>query len=144
MGQEMLGGALVSQAVLDDGVMEHLAPGVELQMEYGDVPLAPLMWTDDIMNPAVCLEKARKVNLKVNFLLKQRGLSLNKKKSACIIVGSKKQKENGTKILTSNPLLCGGFETKEKIEDKWLGQITSSAGLAASVAKTVTTKEGKI
>ena len=49
VGQGMLGGALVSQAVLDDGVMEHLAPGGELQMEYGDVPLAPLMWMDDMM-----------------------------------------------------------------------------------------------
>ena len=90
VGQGMLGGALVSQAVLDEGVMEHLAPGGELQMEYGDVPLAPLMWMDDVMNPAESLDKAREVNLKVNFLLKQRGLSLNKKKSACIIVGSQK------------------------------------------------------
>ena len=40
VGQGMLGGALVSQAVLDDGVMEHLPPGGELQMECGDVPLA--------------------------------------------------------------------------------------------------------
>ena len=43
VGQGMLAGALVTQAVLDDGVMEHLAPGGGLQIEYGDVPLAPLM-----------------------------------------------------------------------------------------------------
>ena len=84
------------------------------------------------------------MNLKVNFLLKQRGLSLNKKKSVCIIVGSRKQKEVASKTLTTNPLLCGDFESQEKMEDKWLGQIISSAGLAASVARTVATKEGKI
>ena len=79
VGQGMTGGALVSQAVLDDGVMEHLAPGGELQMEYGDVPLAPLMWMDDVMNTALDLDKARLVNQKVNILLKQRGLFLNEK-----------------------------------------------------------------
>ena len=41
-------------------------------------------------------------------------------------------------------MLCGDFETKEKTEDKWLGQIISSLGLGASVAQTVATKEGKI
>jgi hypothetical protein len=41
-------------------------------------------------------------------------------------------------------LFCGDVETKEKQEDRWLGQIISSAGLADSVAKTVATKEGKI
>ena len=33
IGQGMIGGALVSQAVLDDGVMEHIVPGGDLQME---------------------------------------------------------------------------------------------------------------
>ena len=41
VGQGMLGGALVSQAVLDEGVTEHLAPGDRLQLEYGGVPMAP-------------------------------------------------------------------------------------------------------
>ena len=37
-------------------------------MEYGDVPLAPLIWLDDIMNSTDSLEKAREVNKKVNVL----------------------------------------------------------------------------
>ena len=32
IGQGMIGGALVSQAVLDDGVSEHFPPGGELQI----------------------------------------------------------------------------------------------------------------
>ena len=144
VGQGMLGGALVSQAVLDQAVMEHLAPGGELQMEYGDVPLAPCMWMDDIMNPVETIDKARKVSLQVNFLLKQRGLSLNQKTSVCIIIGSRAQKKNATKSLETKPLICGDFETKEKQQEKWLGQIISSAGLAASAALTVEAKESKI
>ena len=40
--------------------------------------------------------------------------------------------------------MCGNFETKEKIQDIWLGQILSAAGLADSVLQTVKSREGKI
>ena len=46
--------------------------------------------------------------------------------------------------MQTTPLICGNFETKEKPEERWLGQIISSAGLAASVAQTVAAKESKI
>ena len=90
IGQGMIGGALVSQAVLDDGVMEHIPPGGEFQIEYGDVPLAPVMWIDDILNAADCLETARNINKKINIIMKQRGLSLNRDKSVSLLIGSKK------------------------------------------------------
>ena len=144
VGQGMLGGSLVSQGLLDEAVREQFPPGGELQLEYGDVPLAPLLWIDDIMNGADGLDKARKTNTKVNYLIKQRGLSLNKDKSVCIIIGSKTQKQRASEELRTTPLLCGSVETKEKQEDKWLGQMISSAGLADSVAKTVAEKESKI
>ena len=144
VGQGMLGGALVSQAVLDEGVGEHFPPGGELQLEYGDVPLAPMMWLDDIINGAEGLEQARKINERINILMKQRGLSLNKDKSVCLFIGSKAQKKRATEELKSKPLMCGSFATQEKQEDKWLGQIISSSGLADSVAKTVEDKQGKI
>jgi hypothetical protein len=144
VGQGMLGGALVSQAVLDEGVIQHLPPGGELQLQYGEVPQAPLMWIDDIINGTDNIENARKVNQQINFLLKQRGLSLNKDKSVCLIMGSKKQKLFHSKVLETNPLICGDFETEERQIYKWLGQTLSSAGLSDSVARTVAAKEGKI
>ena len=90
-------------------------------MEYGNVPLAPLLWLDDIINGSEQIERARKVNEKIDFLMKQRGLCLNQEKSVCIIMGSKKQKKNATLELGQKPLICGNFETKEKNQDKWLG-----------------------
>ena len=144
VGQGMLGGALVSQGVLDEGVMEHFPPGGAVQMEYGDVPLAPLLWLDDIINGAEQLDQARQVNQRVDFLMKQRGLCLNQEKSVCIIMGSKKQKKSATSELEKQPLMCGAFVTQEKSKDKWLGQILSSAGLADSVLQTVISREGKV
>ena len=55
-----------------------------------------------------------------------------------------KHKKKGKQIFADKPLVCGNFETKEKPEEKWLGQIISSAGFAASVSQTVAAKESKI
>ena len=83
-------GALVSQPVLDEGVMEKFplagspvpkdgssAPraGRSEMLEYGSVPIAPLMWVDDMLNPAETIEQAKETNKKVNELIKERGLS---------------------------------------------------------------------
>ena len=106
--------------------------------------MAPLMWVDDMLNATGDMKKARETNKKVDKLMKQRGLSLNEDKSICIIIGTKKQKQDATKEIAEEPLICGSFETKEKQEDKWLGQIISAKGLADSVARTVASREGKI
>ena len=152
VGQGTIGGALVSQAVLDDAVMEKFLPagspvlpaGRSDLTHYGSVPLAPLMWVDDMLNPCERLEEAREANRKINILMKERGLKLHEEKSVCVVIGSKKQKQETSDILERNPLMCGSFETKEKQEEKWLGQWLSARGLAASVDKTVTAREGKI
>jgi hypothetical protein len=124
--------------------MEHFPPAGNLQLDYGTVPLAPFMWVDDMLNATGDVEKARQVNNKVDTLMKQRGLTLNEDKSVCIILGSKKQKEDASIRLEINPLICGNFITRDKQEDKWLGQIISSGGLADSVCKTVGSRESKI
>ena len=59
-------------------------------------------------------------------------------------MGSKKQKQTISTELEKNPLKCGAFVTEEKQDEKWLGQYLSARGLAASVEKTVTEREGKI
>ena len=58
---------------------------------YGSVNMAPFMFQDDLANRFVGLLEARVANCKVNFLVKQRGLQLNKDKSVCIIAGTKKR-----------------------------------------------------
>ena len=88
--------------------------------------------------------EARIVNQKVDFLVKQRGLQLNRDKSVCIIAGSRKQKQKASAELLEKPLKCGDFHTKEKEEEKWLGQYISGEGLAKSVTKTVEAREGKV
>ena len=67
-----------------------------------------------------------------------------KKKSVCLISGSKKQKQKASLELKENPLMCGNFEVKESQLEKWLGQYISASGLSDCVAQTVQAREGKI
>ena len=144
IGQGTIGGALVSQAVLDSALMEQFQPGGEEELNYGTVKMAPLVFQDDFLHASDEIEKARQTNVKINKMIKQRGLNLNQKKSVCLMIGSKKQKKDMSKKLEEDPLKCGDVETKEVESDKWLGQIISAKGLADSVNKTIEAKESKI
>ena len=72
LGQGTRGGAIFSQAVLDEAVMEHFSPGEQGQPRYGAVEMAPCMFQDDLANGSVGLLAARMANQKVDFLVKQR------------------------------------------------------------------------
>ena len=76
--------------------------------------------------------------------MNERGLSLSRDKSVCLIMGSKKQRASASLELKQSPLMCGSFETQEKQQDKWLGQTISIEGLADRVSKTIASKESKI
>ena len=52
VGQGTVGWALVSQAVLYEGIREQFSPGGEDELTYGSVPLAPLLFQDDVLHTA--------------------------------------------------------------------------------------------
>ena len=53
VGQGTMGGALVSQAVLDEGTKELFVPGDKNEINYGSVPMAPCLFQDDIKHGAM-------------------------------------------------------------------------------------------
>ena len=144
VGQGTIGGALVSQAVLDEGVMQHFTPGDENELKYGEVPMAPVMLQDDLMHGAKGAKEARIASKKVNKVMKERGLHLSADKCVYVVVGTKKQKEKIRSEFESSPLMCGEVDMKAKESEKWLGQQISGGGLAESVAATVAAREPKI
>ena len=144
VGQGTIGGALVSQAVLDEGVKEHFEPGNEDELNYGKVPLGPCMFQDDLIHASTEVEKARNASQKMNLEMKKHALKLNKDKSVLIVMGSKNQKKDIIEELENNPIMCGEVRMNIKDADKWLGQQLSTGGLADSVAATVEKREAKI
>ena len=144
VGQGTLGGALVSQAVLDQGISEQFAPGGEDEVTYGSVPQAPLIFQDDVLHAAEGIKEARIANEKMSRVVKSLNLTLNRDNTFCILVGPKKRRMKIKAELEKDPLFCGDIETKLKEKFKWLGQTLSCGGLAESVAATIEAREGKI
>ena len=106
--------------------------------------MAPVMFQDDRANSSEGTLQARKASLKVNVVIKQKGLQLHEDKSVYMLFWSRKQKREASEIFDKEPLMCGQVELKEKQVAKWLGQYLSSAGLSDSVEQTVKARQGKI
>ena len=112
LGQGSCAGALISQAVLDDGVTEQFSPGEGGQPSYGTVQMAPVIFQDDLQNSSISLTQARLASSKVDKVVKKLALSINEDKSVCIIMGSAVQKKEASAELSRSPLMCGQVELK--------------------------------
>ena len=130
--------------MLDEGISWEFAPGGEDEMSYGDVPLAPLIFQDDVIHTVGGLREARLSNEKTDRAVKKLNLTLNQDKTTFLIIGSRKQKQSILKELEEKPLMCGEFKTEMQPSFKWLGQTLSEGGLSESVSATVEARAGKI
>ena len=111
VGQGTIGGALISQGVLDEGIKKHYVPGGGDETNYGAVPVAPLIFMDDVIHSAASVEGARLANQKMDRVVKQLNLSLYQDKTVCTVIGSLKQRNQERQALETQPLMCGQFET---------------------------------
>ena len=76
--------------------------------------------------------------------LKLKQLKLNPDKTSYILFGKKKELEVAREEISLSPIVCGNFTTKEKVMDKWLGDLFHQGGLAASVEATIEDRESKV
>ena len=86
-------GAIVLQAAFYDVAMEHFPPREELQLNYGNMPFDPFMFQGDLFNRMEGLGQVRETNVRVNKLMKERGLALTNDKYVFMIIGSKRLKQ---------------------------------------------------
>ena len=76
--------------------------------------------------------------------MKSKQLQLNKNKTAYVMLGKKKQIECARKETDVCPIYCCDFISKEKITEKWLGDIFHQAWLEESVMATMIKREPKV
>ena len=74
--------------------------------------------------------------------MRSKQLHLNPDKTGYIIFGKKKEVDELRREMV--PIMCGDFVTKEKVSDKWLGDMFHQYGLAASVSATIEDREPKV
>ena len=83
-------------------------------------------------------------NIKLAAMLKEKGLEAHPDKTCYIICGSKRFKERAENDLRVNPLVFGTFPVKQRVSDKYLGQVIHSGGVESSATATVQERTGRI
>ena len=143
IGQGTKGGALVSQANLDVGVRDQFQ-GSEDEAKYGAVECGPVVFQDDLARASGSVASARAGSIRMNMVMCQKGLRLNEEKTGFLIYGSKNQMEEVRSEVEKRPIICGSFEVKEKVQEKWLGDYFVGGGnLGDSVMITIKERMGK-
>ena len=71
---------------LDEGVKDHFSPGNEDELNYGSVPMRPCIFQDDLIHASKKVDEATKASQKVNTIMKEHALQLNKDKSVLIVM----------------------------------------------------------
>ena len=143
IGQGTAGGALVSQANLDHGLEQYFG-NVKDQIHYGDVKIQGLAYQDDVLKGNKDALDAQVGNIRMSAMLKEKGLEAHPDKTCFITCGSKSYKQKVKDDLKEHPLAFGDFVMKERVMEKYLGQMLHSAGLEESALATVQEKAGRI
>jgi hypothetical protein len=111
---------------------------------YGRVRCKPQAFQDDIARLAEGINSMNAGNVKISEMLTLKGLECHADKTTFIIIGTKKYKKGIEEELRKKPIVFGNFQCKPKQQDKYLGDMISSAGLEASVKATICSRQGKI
>ena len=143
IGQGTAGGALVSQANLDNGLMEYFGDSNQ-EMYYGNVRIQPLAYQDDVMKGSKDVMEAQVGNIRMAAMLQDKGLEAHPDKTSFIVCGSSKFKEQAKEDLSKHPLMFGKFAVKEKLSDKYLGQVLHGGGLEQCALATVQERAGRV
>ena len=141
IGQGTAGAALVTQANLDQGLMEYFGDvDNDAFISYGDVRLQPMAYQDDIMNSSKDVMGAQVGNMKLATMFQDKGLEAHKDKTCFIVVGYKSYKRMVEQDLVGNQF--DHFDVKQRTADRYLGQVLHGGGLEKCAEATVLERAG--
>ena len=116
----------------------------EHEKAYGNIRIQPLAYQDDILRGSKNLLEAQVGNIKLAAMLRDKGLDAHPDKTCFIVCGTKKFKQKVSQDLETNVLRFGDFQVKQKVSDKYLGQVLHEGGLDQCAEATVQERVGRI
>ena len=142
-GQGGGGVALASALNLDLGVQSYFE-GSKDEDCYGSIRLQPLSYIDDALRSSQNVISMVAGNNKLSRLATEKQLKYHAKKSCFLVFGSENFQAKVRIEVKEEPVMLGGKVLEEKSEEKYLGDMLSNEGLAASVESTVREREVKV
>ena len=135
IGQGSFGAALAS--ALNIGTAIYNATEDKTLTELGAMPLNCLIFQDDIARLNTTLEQARTGATLVGETLAKKKLKSNLTKSRYVLLGGEEFKKRTRSEAQNNPVMMGEHIMEESLEEKYLGDMIHTDGLAASILSTV-------
>ena len=143
VAQGSIGGGLASSLNLDVEVNNFFSGSIN-EAAYSDVRLQPMILQDDLSRLCCSAESARDGARRMENIMKLKQLTINVDKSSYIVC---RKSTEATIIRASfeiKPLTYDGTKIKEKISEKYLGDMISGLGLAESIESTISERYGRI
>ena len=135
IGQGSFWAAIASS--LNIGTTIYDATEGETLTKLGHMPLNCLIFQDDIARLNTTLEQARRGATLIGDTLPKKKLKSNLKMSRYVLLGSEEFKERTRREAKENPLMMGSHIREESQEEKYLGDMVYTDGLAASILSTI-------
>ena len=142
-GQGGGGAALASALNLDRGINTYFSGSID-EDSYRAVRLQPLTYIDDVNRNSPNLNSVRAGNLKFASLAAEKQLKYHQKKSGYLVYGPDNYKAQVKLEALEEPVMLGKNPLQEKNQEKYLGDILDSQGLAESVEATVKDRNAKV
>ena len=114
------------------------------EVSYGSVVLAPMLFQDDSMRLTTTVEGARDGCTRFEKIMDSKTLDVNIDKSVYLIVAKKSNVERIRAEITKRQLCYKGSVLKEKLTEKWLGQVINAAGIKESTMSTIQERKYRI
>ena len=141
-GQGGGGAALASALNLDLGVHRYFKDSIDEDF-YGTIRLQPLSYIDDVSRSSPDTNSVRAGNAKFSSLAAEKQLQFHPKKSCYLVIGTEKYKARVRLDAEEEPIRLGKATLGEKKEEKYLGDMLSSMGLAESAEASVRERVAK-
>jgi hypothetical protein len=138
--QRSIGGGLISSCNLDYSLNKYFRSSSS-EVFYHDLKLQPLIYQDDLGRFSTSVQDGTK---KIESCMESKLLDLHSDKSCFMIFGSARKKKAAHDNLDVNPIKLYDKPMKEKLKEKYLGDLIHSDGNSASVQATVNDRYGRI
>ena len=111
---------------------------------YGNVRIQPLTYQDDEVSGASEVRVVQAQNIKLDYILKEKGLDIHPDKSGYLVYGSADYKDKVKAEIKKDPLMLGDVQLMQRKSEEYLGDIMDERGLEASVDATIRSRLGKV
>ena len=143
LGQGSKSAPTVCSLSLSKGTEKYFSDS-QYEVDYGQVRMGCLQFQDDSLRMTTSIEGAQDGANRFKKLMESKALEVNITKSIYMLAGRKKNVEKIRQEIEKNPIKYNGINMKEKLTEKWLGDMIDGRGSKESTLASINERKYRI